>query len=113
LNGNTYDNIVWLEFVRLAPESLWTEFAIYERPVEAFDGLDEDLRANLNTTHFVKCVAAMHLGVLLDFSMPPTHDLGVEIAIVLSRDGVGIGLSTDLDTLVIGEVDAFYKGVGV
>jgi hypothetical protein len=45
--------------------------------------------------------------------MPPTHDLGVEIAIVLSRDGVGIGLSTDLDTLVIGEVDAFYKGVGV
>jgi hypothetical protein len=28
-----------------------------------------------------------------------------------SRDG--IGLSADLDMLVIGEVDVFYKGVGV
>jgi hypothetical protein len=45
--------------------------------------------------------------------MPLTHDLGVEIAIVLSRDGVGSCLSTDHDTLVIGEVDVFYKGVGV
>jgi hypothetical protein len=32
---------------------------------------------------------------------------------VLSGDGAGIGLPADLDTLVIGEVDVFYKGVGV
>ena len=55
-----------------------------------------------------------HLGVLLsDLSMLSTKDLGVEITVVLCGDAVGVALSTDLDTLVIGEVDVFYKGVSV
>jgi hypothetical protein len=45
--------------------------------------------------------------------MLPTQDLRVKIPITLSRVGAGIGLSTDLDTLVIGEIDVFYKRVGV
>jgi hypothetical protein len=45
--------------------------------------------------------------------MLSTKDLGVEITVVLGGDGVSVALSTDLDTLVIGEVDVFYKGVGV
>jgi hypothetical protein len=65
----------------------------------------------VNTTYFVKGVAAMHLGVLLpDLSMLLTQDLVVEITVVLSGDDVGISLSIDLDTLVIGEVD---EGVAV
>jgi hypothetical protein len=40
--------------------------------------------------------------------MLPTDGLGVKIAVVRSRDGVGVCLSTDLDTLV-GEVDVFTK----
>jgi len=35
--------------------------------------------------------------------MPPTNELGVEIAVVRSRDGAGVCLSTDL------EVDVFTK----
>jgi hypothetical protein len=34
--------------------------------------------------------------------MLSTQDLGVEKTVVLSKDGVGIGMSTDFDTLVIG-----------
>jgi len=45
--------------------------------------------------------------------MLSTQDLGVEITVVLSGEGVGIGLFTDLDTLVIGEVDVFCKRVCV
>ena len=41
--------------------------------------------------------------------MSSNQDLVVEITAVLGRDGVDIGLSTDLDTLVIGEVDVFTK----
>ena len=68
----------------------------------------------MNTTFFRKGVAATDLGVLLpDLSMLSTQDLGIEITVVLNWDGVDIGLSTDLDTLVIGEVDVFCKGVGV
>jgi len=48
----------------------------------------------MNITYFVKDVVATHPGVLLaDLSMLPTQDLGVEITIVLSGDGAGIGLS--------------------
>jgi hypothetical protein len=41
------------------------------------------------------------------------QDRRVKIPIILSRDGASIGLSTDLDTLVIGEFDVFYTRVGV
>jgi len=44
--------------------------------------------------------------------MLSTKDLGVKITVVLG-DGVGVALSTDLDTLVIGDVDVFYKGFSV
>jgi hypothetical protein len=43
----------------------------------------------------------------------PTQDLGVEIAIILSGDGASVCLATDLDTLVVGEVDVLYEGVCV
>lgn len=55
-----------------------------------------------------KIVVTTHLSVLLDFSMLPTDGLGVEIAVVRSRDGAVVCLSTDIDTLV-GEVDVFTK----
>jgi hypothetical protein len=45
--------------------------------------------------------------------MLPTQDLRVKIPITLIRDGAGIGLSTDLDTMLIGEIDVFYKLVGI
>ena len=45
--------------------------------------------------------------------MLSTKDLGVQITVVLGGVSVGIALSTDLDTLVIGEVDVFYNGVGI
>jgi hypothetical protein len=41
--------------------------------------------------------------------MPSNQDPGVEITAVLGGDGVDAGLSIDLDTLVIGEVDVFTK----
>ena len=76
----------------------------------AFDELDEDLPGNVNIIYCVKGVVATHLGVLLpDISMLSSQDFGVEIT-VLSGDGAGIGLFTDLDMLVI---DVFYKGVDV
>ena len=45
-----------------------------------------------------------------DLGVLSTQDLVVEITVVLSGNGVGIGLSIDLDTLVIGEAD---EGVAV
>jgi hypothetical protein len=45
--------------------------------------------------------------------MLTTQNLGVKIAIILSRDGPCISLSSDLDTLVVGQVDMFYKRVCV
>ena len=48
-------------------------------------------------TRYNPLVATTHLSVLLDFSMPPIDELGVEIAVVRSRDGAGVCLSTDLD----------------
>jgi len=70
----------------------------------------------MNITYFVKDVVATHPGVLLaDLSMLPTQDLGVEITIVLSGDGAGIGLSADLDTPVIlcftKESELRYRGI--
>jgi len=41
--------------------------------------------------------------------MLSTQDLGVEIPIILSGVGAGIGLSGDLDMLFIGENDVFYN----
>jgi hypothetical protein len=38
-----------------------------------------------------------------------THYLGVEIAVVLCRDSPGIGLASDVDALVVGEVDCLTK----
>jgi hypothetical protein len=45
--------------------------------------------------------------------MLATYNLGIKIAVILSRDGPRIGLSTDLDKLVVCQVDMFYKGVCV
>ena len=39
--------------------------------------------------------------------MLPTEDLRVEVAISFSWDSLCIGLSTDLDTLVVDERDVF------
>ena len=48
--------------------------------------------------------AVTHLCLLLpDLSTLSTQDLGVKIPIILSGDGVGIGLSGDLDMLVMVE----------
>jgi len=51
--------------------------------------------------------------LLPDLRMLATHYLEVEIAIVLHRDGPGIGLVSDVDALVVGEVDVLDEGVGV
>jgi len=52
----------------------------------------------------------MHLRVPLpDPSMLLTQDLGVEIPIILSGVGVGIGLSGDLVMLFLGKNDVFYN----
>jgi hypothetical protein len=57
---------------------------------------------------------ATHLRILLpNLSMLSTQDLRVKMPIILSRDGTSIGLSTDLDTLVIGKIDGFYKRIGI
>lgn len=45
--------------------------------------------------------------------MLTTQNLGVKIAIILNRNGPCINLSSDLDTLVVGQVDMFYKIVCV
>ena len=37
--------------------------------------------------------------------MLPAQDLRLKMPIILSRNIAGIGLSTDLDMLVIGEID--------
>ena len=115
LNGNTYDDIVWLEFVCCAPKTLQTQsFAVVESHFGAVDIHDEDLRTNVNTTYFAKGEAATHLHILHpDFRMLSTQCLGVIMPVILSGDGGGIGPSAELDTLVIGEVDVLYKEVGV
>jgi hypothetical protein len=43
--------------------------------------------------------------------MLPTQNLGVKIPAILRRDGPRICLSSDLDLLVVGQVDMFDKGV--
>ena len=45
--------------------------------------------------------------------MLPTQHLGAEIHIILSRHSPRIGLSSNLDTLVVGEVDMLYERVYV
>jgi hypothetical protein len=45
--------------------------------------------------------------------MLATQHLGVEIAVVLRGEGPSIGLASDLDALVVGEVDVLDEGVGV
>ena len=49
--------------------------------------------------------------LLLHLCMLPTQHLGAEIHIILSRHSPQIGLSSELDTLVVGEVDMLYERV--
>ena len=51
--------------------------------------------------------------LLLHLHMLPTQHLGAEIHIILSRHSPRIGLSSNLDTLVVGEVDMLYERVYV
>jgi hypothetical protein len=45
--------------------------------------------------------------------MLPTQHLGIKITIILRWDGPGVGLTTDLDTLVVREVDMLDERVSV
>jgi hypothetical protein len=57
-----------------------------------------------------KGIAVAHLGVLLpDLSMLSTQDLGVEITIVLSGDGAGIGLAADVTRWLLVRLMCFTK----
>jgi hypothetical protein len=69
----------------------------------------------MNITCFVKDVVATHPGVLLaNLSMLSTqYPWGRNDHRSQAGNGAGIGLSTDLDTLVICEADVFYERVGV
>lgn len=50
-----------------------------------------------------------HFAVLLPhFCVLPAKDFGVEVAISFCWDSLCIGLSTDLDTLVVDKGDVFW-----
>jgi hypothetical protein len=83
-------------------------------PLELLTSLMKICPPTRQHTHTPQRQASTDLARLLpDLRMLATHYLGVEIAVVLRRDGPAIGLASDVDALVVGEVDVLDEGVGV